>query len=132
MAGVLRPQQGTIAFDGRALAAIPRRELARHIAVVPQETHPAFDYSVLEMVLMGRHPHLRTFELEGPDDLAIAYDALGATGTAHLAARSYMSLRSASSLPARSRSSPTCCCSTSRLPHSISRTSSRWRHSSAG
>ncbi len=92
MAGVLRPSHGTIAFDGRALAGIPRRELARHIAVVPQETHPAFDYRVLEMVLMGRHPHLGTFALEGPDDLAIASDALSATGTAHLAARSYMSL----------------------------------------
>ncbi|MBI3047571.1 MAG: ABC transporter ATP-binding protein [Acidobacteria bacterium] len=92
MAGVLRPQQGTIFFDGRAAAGIPRRELARHIAVVPQETHPAFDYSVLEMVLMGRHPHLGAFRLEGPDDLAIAYDALAATGTAHLARRSYMSL----------------------------------------
>jgi len=92
MAGVLHPQHGTIAFDGCALADIPRRELARHIAVVPQETHPAFDYRVLEMVLMGRHPHLGTFALEGPADLAIAHDALGATGTAHLAARSYMSL----------------------------------------
>jgi len=92
MAGVLQPQQGTIAFDGRPIAGIPRRELARHLAVVPQETHPAFDYTVLEMVLMGRHPHLGAFQLEGPDDLAIAYDALAATGTAHLAARSYMSL----------------------------------------
>lgn len=92
MAGVLRPLHGTIAFDGRALAGIPRRELARHVAVVPQETHPAFDYRVIEMVLMGRHPHLGAFALEGPADLAIAHDALRATGTAHLAARSYMSL----------------------------------------
>ena len=92
MAGVLRPQLGTIALDGRPLPDIPRRELARHIAVVPQETHPAFDYRVVEMVLMGRHPHLGTFALEGPDDLAIANDALAATGTAHLSARAYMSL----------------------------------------
>ena len=92
MAGVLRPREGAITFDGRAIAGIARRELARHVAVVPQETHPAFDYSVLEMVLMGRHPHLRAFQLEGPDDVTIAYDALAATGTAHLAARPYMSL----------------------------------------
>ena len=59
---------------------------------MPQETHPAFDFTVLEMVLMGRHPHLGTFELEGPRDLAIARDALAATGTAHLAARAYMTL----------------------------------------
>jgi iron complex transport system ATP-binding protein len=92
MAGVLHTRQGTITLDGRAIADISRRELARHVAVVPQETHPAFDYSVLEMVLMGRHPHLGTFQLEGPGDMAIAHEALAATGTAHLAARSYMSL----------------------------------------
>ena len=56
---------------GRALRAIARRELARHIAVVPQETHPAFDYTAVEMVLMGRHPHLGLFQLEGPHDLAV-------------------------------------------------------------
>jgi iron complex transport system ATP-binding protein len=92
MSGVLRPEQGTIALDGRPMAAIPRRELARHVAVVPQETHPAFDYSVMEMVLMGRHPHLGPFQLEGPADLAVAHDALEATGSAHLADRPYMTL----------------------------------------
>ena len=92
MAGVLRPQTGAIHLEGRVLADIPRRALARRIAVVPQETHPAFDYRVMEMVLMGRHPHLGPFALEGPGDLAIAHEALRTTGTEHLAARSYMSL----------------------------------------
>jgi iron complex transport system ATP-binding protein len=92
LAGVLRPRQGSIALNGRPLDRISRRELARHVAVVPQETHPAFDYSVLEMVLMGRHPHLGTFELEGPHDIAIAQEALAATGTAQLAHRAYMTL----------------------------------------
>ena len=92
IAGVLRPRQGTVTLEGRSIAAIPRRQRARRIAVVPQETHPAFDYSVLEMVLMGRHPHLGTMQLEGPDDLRIAGDAMEATGTAHLAARPYMTL----------------------------------------
>ena len=41
---------------------------------------------------MGRHPHLGTFELEGPSDLALARDALAATGTDHLAGRAYMTL----------------------------------------
>jgi len=92
MAGVLRPRQGAITLDGRAIGDIPRRELATQVAVVPQETHPAFDYSVLEMVLMGRHPHLRAFQLEGPEDLSIARESLAATGTAHLADRPYMTL----------------------------------------
>jgi iron complex transport system ATP-binding protein len=92
MAGVLRPRQGSIALNGRPLDGISRRELARHVAVVPQETHPAFDYSVLEMALMGRHPHLGRFELEGPRDMAIAQESLAATGTVHLAHRAYMTL----------------------------------------
>jgi iron complex transport system ATP-binding protein len=92
LAGVLQPTEGSVALDGRALSGMPRREVARQIAVVPQETHPAFDYTVTEMVLMGRHPHLGAFQLEGPDDLAIAREALAATGTAHLAGRSYMTL----------------------------------------
>ena len=92
LAGVIRPEHGAVRLDGTPLAAYSRRQVARRLAVVPQETHPAFDYTSLEMVLMGRHPHLGTFQLEGPADLAIARDALRATGTDHLAGRSYMTL----------------------------------------
>lgn len=92
MAGVLCPQTGAIVLNRRAIHGIPRRELARQIAVVPQETHPVFDYSVLEMVLMGRHPHLGAFQLEGPEDIALAHDSMSTTGTAHLADRPYMTL----------------------------------------
>jgi len=92
LAGVLTPDSGTVVLDGRALTTMSRRHIARRIAVVPQETHPAFEYSVLEMALMGRHPHLGSFQLEGPADLAIAHESLDATGTLHLAERSYMAL----------------------------------------
>jgi iron complex transport system ATP-binding protein len=92
LAGVQRPHRGEVALDGQSLRGMPRRAVARRIAVVPQETHPVFDYTAMDMVLMGRHPHLGTFQLEGPADLAIATDALTATGTAHLADRSYMTL----------------------------------------
>jgi iron complex transport system ATP-binding protein len=92
LAGVIAPDAGTVTLDGQLLASIPRRLVARHIAVVPQETHPAFDFSVLEMVLMGRHPHLGVFQLESPGDFSVARDALAATGTTHLADRSYMTL----------------------------------------
>jgi iron complex transport system ATP-binding protein len=92
LSGVVHAEGGRVTLDGRAVEAIPRRELARHVAVVPQETHPAFDYTALEMVLMGRHPHLGAFQLEGPHDLAVARDAMLATGTADLAGRSYMTL----------------------------------------
>ena len=92
LAGILRPHGGRVTLDGRPLDTFSRRDVARHIAVVPQETHPAFAYSVMEMVLMGRHPHLGAFQLEGPADLAIARDSLAATGTAHLAARTFTTL----------------------------------------
>ena len=92
LCGVLRPHSGSVTLDERTLASMTRRELARRIAVVPQETHPAFEYSVMEMVLMGRHPHLGSFQLEGPADFEIARESLNATGTAHLADRNYMTL----------------------------------------
>ena len=92
LAGVLKPDLGSVRLDDREVRLLSARAIARQIAVVPQETHPAFDFTVLEMVLMGRHPHLGAFRLEGPADLAIARDAMIATGIAHLAGRAYMTL----------------------------------------
>ena len=92
MSGVARPWSGSVTLDGTDIGAVPRRSLARHLAVVPQETVLTFDYTVLEMVLMGRYPHLGTFELEGPKDRAAALAALHATGTAGLAGRPFNTL----------------------------------------
>jgi len=92
LCGVLRPRTGRVMLGNRVLSSMTRRELARHVAVVPQETHPAFDYTVMEMVLMGRHPHLSAFQLEGPADFEISRQTLDATGTRHLANRNYMTL----------------------------------------
>jgi ABC-type cobalamin/Fe3+-siderophores transport system ATPase subunit len=92
MGGILRPRRGSIEFGGRRLADWPRREAARKIAYVPQETHAPFDFSVMEIVLMGRFPHLGPFALEGPDDLAVAYQALDATGMSAFASRLFHTL----------------------------------------
>jgi iron complex transport system ATP-binding protein len=92
LAGILQPLGGTVQIDGRPLQQLSRRELARRIAVVPQETHTTFDFSVIDMVLMGRYPHLGPFELEGAADQEIARDALAATGTEHLETRSFATL----------------------------------------
>lgn len=92
IAGVIRPDAGQVLLDGDDVLTIPRRTLARRLAVVPQETQLAFDYSALEIVLMGRYPHLGAFEMEGPDDLSIAQSALEATGTADLASRAFRTL----------------------------------------
>lgn len=92
MSGVLRPSAGVVRLDGEPITRMSRTHVAQRLAVVPQETHPTFDYTALEMVLMGRHPHLARWALEGPDDLRIAQEAMAATGTAHLSARPYMTL----------------------------------------
>ncbi len=92
LSGALSPMGGQIAIDGRPASGIDRRSLARRIAVVPQHTQPAFDYSVMEVALMGRYPHLGAFEVEGPDDLAAAHAALASTGTDHLADRAFTTL----------------------------------------
>lgn len=92
MAGTLPPAAGRVHIENTDLARLSRRDLARRIAVVPQETHATFDYTALDIVLMGRYPHLGSFELEGASDLAIAHDALAATGTASLASRAFDTL----------------------------------------
>jgi iron complex transport system ATP-binding protein len=92
LAGTRPPSGGRVSLAGTPLATYSRRALARRIAVVPQETHLAFDYTVLEMVLMGRHPHLGLFEVEGPADLAAAHEALRAVGAETLAERDFATL----------------------------------------
>ncbi len=92
LAGILAPASGAVRLDDRNVAAMPARERARRIAVVPQETQLAFDYTVLEIALMGRYPHLGAFEVEGPRDLAAAQAGLDATGTAPLADRMFHTL----------------------------------------
>jgi iron complex transport system ATP-binding protein len=92
LAGLLVPDAGRVLLDGRPLATLARRDVARRIALVPQDTHTVFDYTVLDMVLMGRFPHLGPLTLEGPGDLVIARDALDATGTLAFEARPFGSL----------------------------------------
>jgi iron complex transport system ATP-binding protein len=92
VAGMLRPRTGRVTLDGTSVGDLTRRDLARRVAVVPQDTHPAFDFPVLDIVLMGRYPHLGAFELEGASDLEIARDALAATGTAEIESRPFSTL----------------------------------------
>lgn len=91
-AGTLTPLEGRVMLDGVDIAQMTRRQLARRRSVVPQDSRAAFDLSALEVVLMGRYAHLGPFELEGAGDLAIARDALDATGTAALARRAFGTL----------------------------------------
>lgn len=90
--GVLRPDSGRVLLDGRLVAGLPRREVARSLALVPQETFVPFAFRVGEVVLMGRAPHLGLLGFEGERDRRAALAALDRVGIAHLADRSVLEL----------------------------------------
>src|SRR4051794_38180289 len=79
LAGTRQPQRGSVTLDGAPLARFSRTALARRMAVVPQETQLAFDYTAGEVAMMGRYAHLGAFEIEGPSDVAAIETALDAT-----------------------------------------------------
>jgi len=88
---VLRPSRGSILIDGSDIESFSARALARKIAVVPQETGIIFPFSVSEVVLMGRAPHLQSI-LESEEDFEIAMEAMKMTGVDHLASRAVTNL----------------------------------------
>jgi iron complex transport system ATP-binding protein len=92
LGGTLRPHTGSVTLAARPMTEWSRRDIARRVAVVPQETYAPFDFTVLDIVLMGRFPHLGAFALEGPQDLEIARRALEATGTAGFESRAFSTL----------------------------------------
>jgi iron complex transport system ATP-binding protein len=83
---VLKPSSGRVFIDGADIHSISARQLARKVAVVPQESTIIFPFTVREIVLMGRAPHLRSI-LEKDEDFSIVEDAMGMIGIAHLADR---------------------------------------------
>jgi iron complex transport system ATP-binding protein len=89
---VLRPLRGRILFDGVDLASLSARDIARRIAVVPQEIGLDFPFSVMEVVLMGRSPHSSGFGFEGTHDLEVAERAMAQAGVLELADRGFNEL----------------------------------------
>jgi iron complex transport system ATP-binding protein len=85
--GLLRPLAGGILLDGRSLAQWSTRERAQRLAYVPQATTGDFDFSLLEVVEMGRTPGLGLFAAPRVEDRLAALEALERLGIAHLAAR---------------------------------------------
>ena len=82
--GILDPQEGRVAIEGTDLCAFRRNELARRIAVVPQDQLPVFSFTVREIVMMGRTPHLGALRFEGARDRSIVEKAMEVTGTLDL------------------------------------------------
>lgn len=87
LSGLWRGAEGHIELMGRPLAEYQPREVARLIAHVPQSTALDFPFTVHEVVMMGRSPHLGRFQLEGPADRAVVERAMRITEVLHLAPR---------------------------------------------
>jgi iron complex transport system ATP-binding protein len=87
LAGLWKPTEGRAELDGSPLPTLSRRDLARRVAVVPQDTHMAFAFTVRETVAMGRHAHVDRFAREGPRDRQAVADAMTRADIAHLADR---------------------------------------------
>jgi iron complex transport system ATP-binding protein len=90
--GILAPQEGAVLLEGTEIGKLRREALARSVAVVPQYSALAFPFSVEEVVLMGRAPHLGRWRFEGDEDRLIARKAMEMTDTLGLSARDMESL----------------------------------------
>lgn len=85
--GLLRDGRGAVTLLGQPLRDYRPREIARLVAFVPQSTRLDFSFTAREVVLMGRSPHLKRFEMESEADRDIALRALAAANATHLADR---------------------------------------------
>jgi iron complex transport system ATP-binding protein len=87
LAGLRAPARGAVTLDSELLANWPRRALARKLGLLTQTTEDPFPSTVLDSVLVGRHPHIDFWQWESDADRAIARDALAAVALAELADR---------------------------------------------
>jgi len=84
---VLKPHTGVVLLNERDVYTFKSAEIAKNLAVVPQESVISFAFTALEVVLMGRTPHLNRFEMESTQDLIIAQKSMELTNTWYLAER---------------------------------------------
>lgn len=89
---VLQPTGGAVFLDGKPLSEYSFRESALKIAVVAQHNYYNFDFSVQDVVLMGRSPHKKTLERDNAQDFRIVEEALTKVGMLHFAERSFSTL----------------------------------------
>lgn len=89
---LMKPTEGTILWDGKNTADISQKEFAQSVAVVSQFNNLAFDFTVSEVVLMGRSPHLGALTSESENDRSIASEALEKVELGAFKDRSFTSL----------------------------------------
>lgn len=92
LAGLIRPAAGCVAIDGRSVGAMPRRELARRLAYLPQQPSAPDEMTVAQLVRQGRFAHVGLFRSYGPQDEKAVQWALNCTGLGELAERNLTEL----------------------------------------
>jgi iron complex transport system ATP-binding protein len=92
LAGLRPPQGGEVRLCGRPLGEWPLADAARRRGFLPQVVHDAFSASVLEVVMIGRHPHIARWQWEGDGDRAAALAALQAVELEGFAERDVLTL----------------------------------------
>ena len=92
VSGVLQPQQGRILLDGRKLQDWGRRGVAQRIAVVPQELHVPFAYTVEQLVNLGRTPFVNLLGSNSRQEAIVVQDAMQAADVTPLANRIFNEL----------------------------------------
>lgn len=94
IAGLLRPVQGQVELFSKKLSQISINERAKILSYVPQENFFYFDFTVLDIVLLGRHPYLKPMERAKKHDIDKAIDALRFTDALEFKDRNIMELSS--------------------------------------
>ncbi|MGG2056698.1 heme ABC transporter ATP-binding protein [Lysinibacillus pakistanensis] len=89
---LLKPENGTVLLNEQDIFKQSSKNIAKNLAVVSQETPVLFDFTVHDLVSMGRTPHKKLLELDQERDFQIVKDALNQTGITHLEKRSFSSL----------------------------------------
>lgn len=92
MLGLIKNYTGTISMDQKDIRGMGARKLSKYAAYVPQSHYPAFNYNVLDMVLMGTTPLLKSTASPGKAEQDLAKEALTRLGIEHLEKRSFMQL----------------------------------------
>lgn len=92
LSGYLRPTKGSVLLDEQNISEMSIKTRAKKMALVPQNYAMEYDFSVLEIVLMGRNPHKKMFESDTPADIALARKCIQQAGISHLESRSVLGL----------------------------------------
>ena len=82
--GLLQGSEGSIRVNGRDIATMSPKELSRSMAYIPQSHNPVFNFSVLDMVLMGTTSQVGRYAVPGKEQIALAESALERLEIAHL------------------------------------------------